>query len=53
MEADPSNAGFCVRDVLRYDPIVEMDQRISRLERHIAGMPKDNSGRRSGGGNAD
>lgn len=40
-------------EALHYDPNVELDQRISRLEMQIAGLSKDDSGRRIGGGNAD
>lgn len=42
-----------IDDALHYDPIVEMDQRISRLEKQVAGLSMENSSRRSGGGNAD
>lgn len=42
-----------IDDALHYDPIVEMDLRIGRLERQIAGLSMENNRWRSGGGNAD
>jgi len=42
-----------IDDALHYDPVVEMDQRIGRLEKQMAGLAKDNSSRWRGGENAD
>ena len=39
-----------IDEALHYDPIVGLDQRVSRLEKQLACLTKDDGGRRSGGG---